>query len=66
MSDSWRACIRTRAIRTASVCHLCNITRQLGRRLKWDPEKELFPGDDEASLLLDRSRSKGWELPDIG
>ena len=33
----------------ATLCHLGNIARRLGRRLKWDPEKEIFPGDDEAN-----------------
>ena len=51
--------------RTASLCHLLVITRRLGRRLKWDPEKEVFPGDDEANALLDRPRRKGWELPKL-
>jgi hypothetical protein len=41
------------------------ITRLLGRRLKWDPDTETFPGDDEANALLDRPRRKGWELPDL-
>ncbi len=72
--ENWFDCIRTRAKpnadveighRTASLCHLLVITRQLGRRLKWDPEKEVFPGDDEANALLDRPRRKGWELPKL-
>ena len=33
--------------------------------VKWDPEKEIFPGDDEANSLLDRPRRKGWELPEL-
>ena len=49
--------------RTASLCQLLVITRQVGRRVKWDPEKEAFLGDEEANLLLDRPRRKGWELP---
>jgi hypothetical protein len=51
--------------RTATVCHLCTITRQLGRRLKWDPENEIFAGDDEANQMLDRPPRQGWELPTI-
>jgi hypothetical protein len=39
------------------------ITRQVGRRLKWDPQQELFRDDAEANSLLDRPRRKGWELP---
>jgi predicted dehydrogenase len=50
--------------RVASLCHLGNIARWLGRRLEWDPEKELFPGDDEANRYLDIPRRKGYELPE--
>jgi hypothetical protein len=49
--------------RSISVCHLLNITRQTGRRLKWDPVAETFPDDAEAAQLLDRPRRKGYELP---
>ncbi|HPP54756.1 MAG TPA: gfo/Idh/MocA family oxidoreductase, partial [Thermoguttaceae bacterium] len=49
--QNWLECIKTRAKcvcdeevghRSASVCHLANITRRLGRRLQWDPVKEQF------------------------
>jgi len=48
----------------ANLCHLGNIARRLGRRLKWDPEKEIFPGDGEANGYLDIPRRKGFELPE--
>ena len=51
--------------RTATVCHLLNIARYLGRNLKWDPEKEIFPGDEEANQCLSRPRRKGYELPEV-
>jgi hypothetical protein len=51
--------------RSISVCHLVNITRQLNRRLKWDPVAEQFPGDAEANALVDRPRRKGYELPKV-
>jgi predicted dehydrogenase len=50
--------------RVATLCHLGNIARWLGRRLQWDPEKEVFPGDDEANAFLDIPRRKGYELPE--
>ncbi|MCS7237966.1 MAG: Gfo/Idh/MocA family oxidoreductase [Thermoguttaceae bacterium] len=50
--------------RIASLCHLGNIARWLGRRLQWDPEKEVFIGDDEANLYLDCPKRKGYELPE--
>ena len=45
--------------RVATLCHLGNIARWLGRRLKWDPEKEIFPGDDEANKYLDVPETQG-------
>ncbi|MBN2294669.1 MAG: Gfo/Idh/MocA family oxidoreductase [Pirellulales bacterium] len=50
--------------RAATLCHLGNIARWVGRPLKWDPAKEIFPGDDEANTYLDRPRRKPYELPD--
>jgi len=50
--------------RSAILCHLGNIARWLGRKLRWDPETETFPGDDEANSYLDRPRRKPYELPD--
>jgi len=72
--QNWFDCIRSRerpnadveiGHRSASVCQLLVITRQLGRRLKWDPQTETFPDDEEANALLDRPRRKGWELPEV-
>ena len=70
--QNWFDCIRSRekpnadveiGHRTASLCQLLVITRQLGRPVKWDPDQEIFPGDEEANALLDRPRREGWELP---
>jgi len=49
--------------RVATLCHLGNIARWLGRSLKWDPEKEIFPGDEAANKYLDRPKRKPYELP---
>lgn len=71
--QNWLDCIRTRerpvadveiGHRSISVCHLANITRRLGRPLKWDPAKEQFIGDDEANKLVSRPRRDGYELPE--
>jgi predicted dehydrogenase len=48
--------------RTASVCHLNNIAMRLKRKLKWDPKKEQFAGDDEANRLLSPPIREGWRL----
>jgi predicted dehydrogenase len=51
--------------RSISVCHIANITRQLGRRLRWDAEAEAFVADAEANDFLTRQRRKGYELPQV-
>jgi len=69
---NWIDCMKSRAKpnadieighRSATICHLGNIARWTNRRLKWDPAKEIFPGDEEANSYLDRPRRKPWELP---
>jgi predicted dehydrogenase len=70
---NWLQCIKSRELcaadveighRTATICHLGGIARRLGRKLRWDPDKEVFPGDEEANALLDRPKRKPYELPD--
>jgi hypothetical protein len=72
---NWVHCMRTReepvasaAIghRSTTICHMINICRQLGRKLRWDPVKEEFVGDEQANALRSRPRRKGYALPDIG
>lgn len=50
--------------RSSTVCHLCNIARWTGRKLKWDPVKEEFIGDADANKFLDRERRKPWTTPE--
>ncbi len=52
-------------IRTATICHILNIARYLGRNLKWDPVKEEFVGDAEANTWLKREHRKGFEQPTV-
>ena len=47
--------------RSVSTCHLGNISMNVGRTVKWDPETETFPGDVEAGKLLSREQRKGFE-----
>lgn len=72
--QNWLDCIKSRKLpnadveighRSISVCHLVNITRELNRKLQWDPAAEKFIGDDEANKLLDRPRRAGFELPEV-
>ncbi|MBM4156117.1 MAG: gfo/Idh/MocA family oxidoreductase [Lentisphaerae bacterium] len=69
---NWIECIKTRkepnapveaGHRSATICHLANIARELGRPLRWNPETEAFAGDAEADALRDRPRRPGFELP---
>ena len=71
--QNWLDCIKSRerpnadveiGHRSITVCHLLNITRELGRKVAWDPAAEQFVGDDEANQLLDRPRRAGFELPE--
>lgn len=48
--------------RTATICNIANITYQLGRPLKWDPEKEKFIGDSEANKLRTKEYRKPWKV----
>ncbi|MGL6194636.1 MAG: Gfo/Idh/MocA family protein [Thermoguttaceae bacterium] len=52
-------------IRTASLCHILNIARYVGRNLKWDPAKEEFVGDEEANAYLKREHRAGYEQPKV-
>jgi predicted dehydrogenase len=72
--QNWLDCIKTRndpnapvevGHRSITICHLANIAREVGRKLRWDPDKETFPEDEEACALLDRPRRPGWEFPEI-
>jgi hypothetical protein len=71
--QNWLDCIKSRkrpnadveiGHRSISVCHLVNITRELDRKLSWDPAAEKFVGDEEANKLVDRPRRAGFELPE--
>jgi hypothetical protein len=45
-----------------SACHLGNISIRLKRKLKWDPQKEQFVGDDEANRMLSRPQRKPYQI----
>ena len=65
------SCIKDRALpisdvfthhRSVSVCHLANIAMLCGRKLTWDPRKEDFVGDEQASSMVSRKQRKGFEI----
>jgi len=51
------------AIRSDTLCHLAYISVQLGRKLRWDVEREQFIDDTQADrLLLPRPMRSSWHL----
>jgi predicted dehydrogenase len=48
--------------RSVTACHLCNIGMLLGRKLQWDPQKEDFVGDDQASGLVARPQRAPYQI----
>jgi myo-inositol 2-dehydrogenase/D-chiro-inositol 1-dehydrogenase len=65
-------CVKTRALPISDVfthcnslnaCHAANIAMLVGRKLRWDKEKEEFAGDDEANRLIRRAQRPPYVLP---
>jgi predicted dehydrogenase len=48
--------------RSATTCHLGNISMHLGRPVRWDPDTEQILGDAEASNMLMREQRIGFEV----
>ncbi len=72
--QNWIDCIKSRerpvadaetGHRSTTVCHLGNIARWLGRRVRWDPQAERFPDDDQANELLQRSQRAPYQIPEV-
>jgi predicted dehydrogenase len=51
--------------RTVSSCHLANIALRLGRKLTWDPVREDFVGDAEASAMVSRRQRQGYRIEEL-
>jgi hypothetical protein len=67
----WLQCVRTRSkpicdveigCRSASVCHIGNITHKLKRPLDWDPVREQFVDSPEANRLITNPYRSPWML----
>ena len=50
------------AHRSCSACLLHHISMKLKRKLQWNPEKEQFVNDQEATAMLSRAQRKGFEI----
>jgi predicted dehydrogenase len=64
-------CVKTRkktitpievAYRSISVGHLGEIAMLLGRKIHWDPDKQVFVNDDAANRMLSRPMRAPWHL----
>ena len=54
------------AVRSDTLCQIALIAVKQGRKLRWDPQAEQFPGDDEANRLLATRPLRGpWKLPEV-
>jgi predicted dehydrogenase len=69
--QNWADCIKSRekpvadveiGHRSATVCHLGNIAIRAGRKIVWNAEREMIPGDDDANAMLTRPYRAPWEL----
>ncbi len=64
-------CVRSRRLprshaeataRSHIACHAAYIAWQLGRTLRWDPEREEFQGDGEANRMRSRAMREPWRI----
>ena len=69
---NWLDCIRSRKLpicdveighRSATVCHLGNIAVRTGKKITWDPAKEVIVNDSETAGMLARPYRAPWKLP---
>lgn len=49
---------------STAACILANMSMGLGRTLRWDPEKHVVTGDEEATKLLRRPYREPWVHPE--
>ncbi|MGP0064139.1 MAG: Gfo/Idh/MocA family protein [Isosphaeraceae bacterium] len=63
-------CVRSRrepisdlegAHRVVTACHLANLSLRVGRKLRWDSDRETIVGDHEAAALLERPYRALWD-----
>ena len=50
------------AHRAATILHLANISIRVGRKIQYDPVKELIIGDEEANRLVNQPMRAPWHL----
>ena len=50
------------AYRTVTILHLANIAIRVGRKIRFDPVKEVIVGDEEANRLVNQPTRAPWHL----
>ena len=50
------------AHRTVTILHLANIAIRVGRKIHFDPDKEVIVGDEEANRLVNVPMRAPWHL----
>jgi predicted dehydrogenase len=70
----WLDCIKSRkrpicdvsvGHRSATVCHLGNISIRSGKKIQWDPVKEAVVGDAGLAEMINKPYRAPWKLPRI-
>jgi myo-inositol 2-dehydrogenase/D-chiro-inositol 1-dehydrogenase len=71
---NWLDCIKSRkepvspvekGHRACTVCLVTHVAMKLGRKLAWDPDKELFANDNEANSMLSRPQRAPYGTDNI-
>ena len=50
------------AVQSDFMSHLGDIAIRLGRKVRWDPEKETVVGDDSAARMMRRALRVPWTV----
>jgi predicted dehydrogenase len=50
------------AYRTVTILHLANIAIRVGRKIRFDPAREIIVGDEEANRLVSQPMRAPWHL----
>jgi len=50
------------AVRSDNISHMCDIAVRTGRKITWDPTKEVIVDDAEASKMLHRPMRAPWKI----
>ncbi len=50
------------SVRSDTISHLSEIAIRTGRKIKWDPDKEVIIGDESAARMLTRAMRSPWCL----